>query len=201
MPHGGHTSDGDDGDAEAHDRNPEGVARGAARAAQGGKGAHAARRRAGATAAGIALGADRQGLSVRRSRRPGRPGRPVRRPPPADRLPRLLRARRRGLARPWLRRLLDGRRPCRAPRPLVCPRHQPRVRLARAAGGHRPPRGADGLGAYPVVHPHRRFRPGLRGRRVARHQRLLPRPRQGERAHLPHLFHRRARRRIAHARE
>ena len=38
--------------------------------------------------------ADREGVRVRRSGRPGEPGRPVRGPPPADRLPVLLRARR-----------------------------------------------------------------------------------------------------------
>ena len=43
----------------------------------------------------------------------------------------------------------------------------------------------------PLVHAHRRLRRRLRRRRVARHQRLLPRWRRG----LPHLLHRQARRR------
>ena len=75
--------------------------------------------------------------------------RPVRRPPSADRLPRLLRARRARLARPRLPRLLDGGRPGRPPRPSQRPRHDARVRLARAAGRHRPAEGADGLGTIP----------------------------------------------------
>src|SRR5438309_570337 len=44
---------------------------------------------------------------VRRAQRQSEPARPVRRPPPADRLPRVLRARRVWLARPCLPRLLD----------------------------------------------------------------------------------------------
>ena len=75
--------------------------------------------------------------------------RPVRRPPSADRLPRLLRARRVRLARPCLPRLLDGGRPGRPRRPSQCPRHHARVCLARAAGGHRAPEGADGMGDVP----------------------------------------------------
>ena len=67
-------------------------------------------------------------------------------PPPADRLPLLLRARRGRLARARLRRLLLPRRPGRPPRAPERPRHHARVRLARAAGGHRALEGADGLG-------------------------------------------------------
>ena len=104
------------------------------------------------------------------------PARPVRRPPPADRLPRLLRARRARLARARLRRLLAGGRPGRPRRPPQRARHNARVRLARAAGGHRAPEGADGLGDA-LVHAHRRLRRRLRRRRVARHQRLHPRRR------------------------
>ena len=54
-----------------------------------------------------------------------------------------------GLARERLPRLLDGRRPGRPPRPPERPRHDARVRLARAAGGHRALEGADGLGDIP----------------------------------------------------
>ena len=71
-------------------------------------------------------------------------------PPPADRLPLLLRARRRrGWPEQRLRRLLVRRRPGRPPRPPERARHDARVRLARAAGGHRALEGADGLGASP----------------------------------------------------
>ena len=45
---------------------------------------------------------------------------------------------------------------------------------------------------HPLVHDHRRLRRRLRRRRVARHQRLLPRRRRPD---LPHLLRRRARRR------
>ena len=74
-----------------------------------------------------------------------------------------------------LRGLLDGRRPGRAPRPPARPRHLAGLRLTRAAGRDRGPEGAHGLGAHPVVHAHRQLRQGLRGRRVARAQRLHPR--------------------------
>jgi predicted dithiol-disulfide oxidoreductase (DUF899 family) len=41
--------------------------------------------------------------------------------------------------------------------------HHPHLRLTRAAGGHRAPEGADGLGDA-LVHHHRQLRRGLRGR-------------------------------------
>ena len=107
----------------------------------------------------------------------GEPARPVRGPPPADRLPRLLRTRRARLARACLRRLLHGGRPGRPRRPSERPRHHSRVRLARAAGGHRAGEGADGLGDA-LVHDHRRLRHRLRRGRVARHERVHPRRRQ-----------------------
>ena len=47
---------------------------------------------------------------------------------------------------------------------------------------------------HPLVHDHRRLRRRLRRRRVARHQRLLPRRRRPD---LPHLLHRQPRRRGA----
>ena len=47
------------------------------------------------------------------------------------------------------RRLLAGGRPGRPRRPPERPRHHARVRLARAAAGHRAPEGADGLGRCP----------------------------------------------------
>src|SRR5262249_27203291 len=56
---------GDKSNDEAQDRDTGRVARSAARAARGGEGTHAAQRRAGAAAAGTAVGADRQGGSIR----------------------------------------------------------------------------------------------------------------------------------------
>ena len=53
------------------------------------------------------------------------------------------------LAGACLPRLLAGGRPGLPPRPPERARHDAGVRLARAAGGHRAPEGADGLGAYP----------------------------------------------------
>ena len=55
--------------------------------------------------------------ALRGPERPGEPARPVRRAPPADRLPLLLRARRRRLARERLPRLLDDGRPGRRTSP------------------------------------------------------------------------------------
>src|SRR5215213_3524133 len=97
-----------------------------------------------------------QGLSLRGPGGTGEPARPVRRAPAAGGLPLLLRAWCEGLARARLPRLLVPRRPGRAPRSPERARHHPRVRLARAAGGHRPLEGADGLG-HPVVHAHGRL--------------------------------------------
>ena len=71
-----------------------------------------------------------------------------------------------------------GRRPGRPPRPSERPRHHARVRLARAAGRHRAPEGADGLGDA-LVHHHGQLRRRLRRGRVARPQRVLPRRRHG----------------------
>ena len=110
--------------------------------------------------------------------------RPVRGPPAVDRVPRLLRTRRARLARPRVRRLLDGRRPGRPRRPSECPRHHPRLRLPRPAGRHRAGQGPDGLGDA-VVHDDRRLRRRLRCRRVARDERVHPRRRPG----VPHLLH------------
>ena len=95
-----------------------------------------------------------------------------------------------GLARARLRRVLLPRRPGRAPRAPERARHHARVRLARAAGEHPAHEAGDGLG-HALVHAHRRLRLGLRRRRVARHERVHPRRRQG----LPHLLHRLPRRR------
>ena len=52
----------------------------------------------------------------------------------------------------------------RSPRASERPRHHSRLRLARAAAGHRAPEGAHGMGTDPVVHDHRRLRQGLRSR-------------------------------------
>ena len=67
------------------------------------------------------------------------------------------------LARSRLPRLLPGRRSGRPPGPFERPRHHAWLRLTRAAGGHRAPEGADGLGDALVQH-HRRLRRGLRRR-------------------------------------
>ena len=75
--------------------------------------------------------------------------RPVRRPPSVDRLPRLLRARRARLARACLHRLFARGRPGLQSRPSQRARYDAGVRLACAAGRHRAPEGADGLGAIP----------------------------------------------------
>ena len=131
-----------------------------------------------------------EGVRVRRARGQGEPARPVRRPPSADRLPRLLRARRGRLARACLHRLLHGGRPGRPRRPSERPRHHARVRLAGAAGGHRAREGADGLGDA-LVHHDGRLRRRLRRGRVARHERVHPR----RRPRVPHLLHQQPRRR------
>jgi uncharacterized protein YndB with AHSA1/START domain len=62
-------------------------------AAQGGEGADAAQRRAGAAAAGAAVGSDRQGVSIRDRRRERLAGRPLPRALAAPRLPLHVRAR------------------------------------------------------------------------------------------------------------
>ena len=68
----------------------------AARAARGGEGAHAAQRRAGAAAAGAAVGPDRQGVSVRDRRGERLAGGPLPRALAAARLPLHVRARLQG---------------------------------------------------------------------------------------------------------
>ena len=120
----------------------------------------------------------------------GEPARPVRGPPSADRLPRLLRTGRFRLARPCLPRMLPGSRPGRPRHPSERPRHHSRLRLARAAAGHRAREGADGLGDA-LVHHDRRLRHRLRRGRMAWHERLHPRWRQ----RVPHLLHQQPRRR------
>ena len=81
---------------------------------------------------------------------PAEPARPVRGAPPADRLPRSSSSRAsHGWPEQRLPRLLVRRRPGRAPRAPQRPRHDARVRLARAAGRHRALEGADGLETSP----------------------------------------------------
>ena len=185
-------------DGHAPDRLAGGMDRRAGEAAREGEGAHAGRRRAGRRASPDAVDGGGEGVHVRWPGWPGQPARPVRRPPPAGRLPRLLRAGRHhlpGVGRrvpgAGLRRLLLCGRPGRAPRPPERAGHDARVRLTGPAGRDPGPEGADGLGADPLVLDHRRLRRRLRRGRVARPQRLHPRRRQD----LPHLFHRRPRRR------
>ena len=131
----------------AADRVAAGVGGRPRGAAGEGEGADPRPRRAGRRAPPDAEDGRREGVRVRGPGRPGEPARPVRGAPPADRLPLLLRARRGRLARARLPRLLVRRRPGRPPRAPERPRHHARVRLARAAGGHRALEGADGLGA------------------------------------------------------
>src|ERR1041384_5812307 len=64
----GKTASLEDGD-DAHDGNTARVARGTVKAARSREGTHAAQRRAGASAAGAAMGADREGIPVRHRRR------------------------------------------------------------------------------------------------------------------------------------
>ena len=93
-------------------------------------------RRAGRLAAADAAARGGEGVRVRRTGRKSESGRRVPGAPPADRLSCVLRARRQRLARACLHRLLlRGRSGC-PPRPSERPRHDSRVRLARAAGGH-----------------------------------------------------------------
>ena len=131
-------------------------------------------------------------VRVRRARRQEESARPVRRPQSADRLPRILRARRERLARARVHRLLDGGRPGRSRRAPERPGHHARVRLACPAAGHPACEGADGLGDA-VVHADGRLRRRLRRGRVARYERVHPRRRR----RVPHVLHRRPRRRGA----
>ena len=135
------------------DRLPAGVARGLGANAGEGEGVHPGARRAGGPTPADAVDGRGEGLPLRRAERAGEPARPVPGPPPADRLPRLLRAGHHHLRRgrlvpgPGLRRLLVRRRPGRAPGAPECPRHLAGVRLAGPAGGHRAPEGAQWAGS------------------------------------------------------
>ena len=177
-------------DAYSSDRFATRLGRRARAASRNGEGGVPGPRRLGRRTAADAVVGGGQGLRIHWTQREGEPRRPVRGPPSADRLPRLLRARSVRLARPCLPRLLARGRSRLEPRPSERARHDARLCLPRAAGRHRPPQGADGLGGA-VVHHHRQLRRRLRRRRVARPQRLLPRRRQG----VPHLLHQQPRRR------
>ena len=128
--------------------------------------------------------------ALRGPRRRGEPARPVRRPPAADRLPRLLRARRRG----WPEHGCLG---CSFVADQVAHLAHLNARDTTLAFASRAPqadieRFKERMGwESPLVHDHRRLRRRLRRRRVARHQRLHPR----RRPDLPHLLHRQPRRR------
>ena len=89
----GQHSRGEKSDDEAHDRDTSGVAGSPARAARGGEGAHAAQRRAGAAAAGAAVGPGRQRVSIRGRREERLAGGPLPRALAAPRLPLHVRAR------------------------------------------------------------------------------------------------------------
>src|SRR3954462_5835295 len=155
-----------------------------------GEGAHAGARCAGRRAPPDAARGTGEAVPLRRPEWASAPGRPLRRPPATRRLPLLLRARRRRLAREGLPGLLIRRRPGCPPCPSQRARHDARVRFACAAAGDRAPEGADGLGD-PLVHDHGRLRRRLRRRRVARHQRVPARWGQN----LPHVLRQQPRRR------
>jgi hypothetical protein len=138
-----------------------GVGDGAPAAAGEGEGTDPGRRRPGRPASADAVAGGGEGLRVRRARGEGEPAGPVRGPSSAGHIPGVLRARRDRLARPRVPRLLHDGRPGRRCRPPERPRHDLRLRLARAAAGHRAPEGTDGLGDA-LVHHHRRLGPRLR---------------------------------------
>jgi hypothetical protein len=152
-----------------HERTPNrvatGVGGGAPATAGEGEGVDPGPGRAGRRAAADAVAGCGQGLRVRRAEGHSEPARPVRRPPSADHLPRLLRARRDRLARPCLRRLLHGGRPGRPPRPSQRPQHHPRVRLPGPAARHRPAEGTGGLARAWLVSRVRRPRSASLARR------------------------------------
>src|SRR6266849_8727845 len=148
----------------------------AAKAAREREGADPRPRRARRRASANALAGRGEGVPVPRPPRKSEPARPLRRAPSVDRVPRVLRTGRARLARAWLRRLLLDGRPGGPRRPSERPRHHARLRLARATSGHPAPEGADGL-EDAVVHDDGRLRRRLRRRRVARHERVLPRRR------------------------
>src|SRR5207302_6245549 len=111
----GHPKEGDRSDDEAHDRDTQRVARSAARAAQGGEGANAAQRRAGAAAAGAAVGSDRQEVSIRDRRGERLAGRPLQRALAAPHLSLHVRARVHGRVSVLLSDRGRVRRLCRPP--------------------------------------------------------------------------------------
>ena len=100
---------------------------------------------------------------------------------------------------PGVARLARERLPAAAPssptRSPTSPTSTPATPRSRSSRARRSPTSSAGrrgwAGTMPVVHDHRRLRRRLRRRRVARHQRLHPRGRRD----LPHLLHRRPRRR------
>ena len=79
-----------------------------------------------------------------------------------------------GTSRARLPRLLVRRRPGLEPRAPERAGHDPRIRLAGSDRGDPEPEGAARLGAHPLVRDPRRLGRGLRGRRMARAQRLRP---------------------------
>src|SRR5215470_16019512 len=118
------------------------MARGAARAAQGREGAHAAQRRAGATTPGAAVGSHRQAVSIRDRRGKRLAGRPLPRTLTAPRLSLHVRARLRG----GVCNLLDDRRRVqRLRRPPGQPRRHAFGGVAGAAREAAGVQTADGL--------------------------------------------------------
>ena len=113
-------------------------------------------RRAGRGSPTDAVAGRGQAVRVRRAGGQGQPARPVRGPSPADRLPRLLRARRARVARSRVPGLFHAGRPGRSRRPPERPRHHAGLRVPRSAGRHRTGEGTDGLGNAVVHHRPRR---------------------------------------------
>src|SRR5690242_19001490 len=103
--------------AEHEDRVRSGLGGRAPRTAGEGEGGDPRPGRAGRAAPPDAVAAGDEGVRVRRPGWPDEPARPLRRAPPADRVPHVLRARRVRLARARAPGLLAGGRPGRARRP------------------------------------------------------------------------------------
>ena len=129
-------------DDRAPDRNPTGVAGGAARAARCREGAHAAGRRARPPAPGASVGAGREGVQLRDRRRDQAPPGALRRSPTAARLPLHVRPGIRGRL-PGL--LIDRGQPERQSPPPESTRHHPDLLVEGALGQAPGLPEADGL--------------------------------------------------------
>src|SRR6185312_1142828 len=125
------------------------------RAATGeGEGADPGQRRTRRRTAPDAADGRGEGVPLRGTERAGEPARPLRGTAPVDRLPLLLRARRRRLAPERLPRLLLHGRRSLQPRAPERARHHLRAGLPCSPGRYRALPGADGLGDA-LVHARR----------------------------------------------